>query len=290
MPTIDLDELEWQKVSNQNAEEWVFDENQNSLLFQSCFLKIFSIMLSPDDQVIRQQYQAQFAGQLLSYGEDAVRQEAGKIEKPKEISKGEWSCLIKDVFQNISKPILDSIRDAGGVKTWSSFRETSLFDKNFIKRVKEGVFAGDILNLILLLKRNGHEASVNRAVYILGNTEPWKRVPRSEGMRMWGNFKSVSHFWTAWGLLNAVTNEPPLLDFYDKWKLLLFINLSQVDFELGNSHYSKAQKTPILMGSEAWVIPDEFPLFADLMSEFLDPIEIEPLSDEILKANEEYKP
>jgi len=289
MPILNLDELEWQKVSNNNAEDWVFDENQNSLLSQSCFFKIFSIMLCPDEQVLCQQYQAQFAGEYLKYGEDAIGQEVEKFKKPKEISKGEWSCILNDVFQHVSKPLLNSIEDAGGIRALSSFRESSIFDKKFLKRVKQGLLAGDILNLIYHLKLGGLDASVNRAVYIIGNTKTWNYVTRSECMKTWGNFKSVSHFWSAWNLLNGFNDNPPFLDFHEKWKLLLFINLSRLFFEFGNSHYSSAQKTPTLPEGETWLIPKEFPYFIDLVEELLESLEIEPLSDEILKAYEEYE-
>lgn len=206
MPELNLNELKWQKVTDKNAEAWLFDENEDRLQAESCFLKIFSLMLSPSDKTVRQKYQAQLAGQVLTACQDESIDYAKNQKPPEESSEKKWNGLVEKSFKYVTKPIVKAIEDAGGIRILSMSTTSSVDDEICFENYKEGCVAGDVLHVMWQLNQWELNSSVNRAVFIVGNLKKRIVAGRKNNLKAWSKFKSVSHFWCAYTLVSSILN------------------------------------------------------------------------------------
>jgi len=287
MPVLNLDELKWQKVTDKNAEDWLVDEDENGLLALSCFLKIFSLMLSPDDEIVRQKCQAQLAGQVLTACQDETIDYGKKKKPPAGVSGGEWKGLIGKSFKYVTKPIIKAIDDAGGIRILSLSTTSSGNDEIYSENYKEGCVAGDVLRVMWLLNEGELVSSVNRAVFIVGNLKNKIVAGKKNNLKAWSKFKSVSHFWCAYTLVSSMLNEGEPIFPSSKIELFTFLNVVIYFYSFGTSHYSRGQKQSVLVENETWTFPDGFPVFEDLIFDFRPNNEHE--INEILEVYKNYK-
>lgn len=202
---------------------------------------IFSIMLFPNDEALRNQ----------NYGIDVAKLELRKADELSEKWLSPQSELLEPALstRKITTLLIDAPADSD-------------FKKTRIERMKRGYIAGQILNSLYLMDRfKLEEPSLHKAIYV--TKEYAKKAKYSDGSKLpaeskikeyWKEYKPVAHLWAALEINRIYSFVSDQSDCFSEKGFTQFLQVAAGIYYFGIEFIPKRARPrkPILDAEKCW--------------------------------------